>query len=315
MNAVEDTDGSVASRFGLSANRIWNTGGWSHVGALVRVTVHRPGRCPLCDRPYYQGAGRCICGAVLSGQNEESPPSRIDYGALLACVPMVGFFLILFWILPLPALAFPGGKLFKLTLVVIIASALFTLLDAERLRRLQWRSIPTRLDSLGPAGWFLFTLLAWPVAVSAYLYINYFQSRRLLARVGWISLGLFGVAFLICGISISQEREKVWGAPSTGTTRITAKPSPLATTPETIVLLPPPGPLPGATVSVYSTSASVLASITTGSVVSTTTVSAAAPIPQPSLPTPASGGHVAPPPRPTPRRASYGIDALDGDAR
>lgn len=112
-----------------------------------------------------------------------------DYGAVLPWVPLAGAVLLMVWVARVGTYDHPVTKLVEVAGITVVMSAVLSLLDADRSARLakghQTLSAPT---------WFLFQLLAWPVAYPAYLHASQKDEHPGRVAIGWIAALCFVVA-------------------------------------------------------------------------------------------------------------------------
>ncbi|MGI8908595.1 MAG: hypothetical protein ACR2IE_19135 [Candidatus Sumerlaeaceae bacterium] len=198
-------------------------------------------KCSSCGRELGVSQRTCLCGQVVREVPGEDTSSRFDYGMLLPWIPAAAFVLLVAWVPWLDYNAHPGTKLLKIVGFTVLLSALFSLLDAERL--VNEPPATPQLNFSGPM-WFLLQVLVWPVAFPLYLYAQYAKLSPRRMRAGWVTGGLFLVAALVAwnvratGPRFGTARAPRAKAPSSAPVQVAAAiPSPAspALTPVSIV--------------------------------------------------------------------------------
>lgn len=146
-----------------------------------------------CGREVTLAQRECLCGEVLK-EILPDPVQRTDFGLLLPLLPALSFLLIVSWIVWLDASAFPGTKLLKIGGLTVLLTSVFALLEAERL--IDEPAASRYLNFSGPK-WFLLLVLFWPVTFPLYLYAQYRDLAPARMRAGWVTAGMFAMAFAV----------------------------------------------------------------------------------------------------------------------
>lgn len=149
--------------------------------------------CMLCGRALSVGQRRCACGAVVGGG--ETSDER-DLGAWVPWPGLMGAVIAVWWIFSPGLLYYSKVPMLKLYVSVALLSAVGVML-ASRNRP------PSRSGGLSPASWFACVLVAWPVAVPYFLYLDKDRHGARM-KFGWLTTGLFLGALLVLWMIVRQ---------------------------------------------------------------------------------------------------------------
>jgi threonine/homoserine/homoserine lactone efflux protein len=166
-------------------------------------------RCPFCGEEILKVAIKCKhCSTDLTGKKEVSVKKSEAIGTIALCLPIGAVFLAFFWVGSIPLIFDPGSKLYGLTAITILITAILIAVEANFVGAGAEGDIDKNEKKRdGPVAWFFGALLFWIIFFPMWMYR---RSKYDLKSLGLSSILI--VLIFISGISVmftAIERQKM----------------------------------------------------------------------------------------------------------
>lgn len=165
-------------------------------------------KCRFCGEEILDVAIKCKhCGSNLDGMNDDSnmETSKTDYEMILLALPVIGTFLVIFWVGSMNLLQGPSNSLALILVSVVLGTAIIAAMEANKVGM---KSDKKKGTATGTT-WFFFIVLLWFVGYPWYLLKrkHYGLANRFVA--GLIVMLIFLGSYGSMSVAIESQRTSV----------------------------------------------------------------------------------------------------------